>query len=166
MEQEKVSKTYSTGEALDEMIADYMEKGFLDNIVDMFRYNGWEHVGLVAKLIKDERLRVRIGAIALVESLKEMGLPVNDAVSDTLVPLLTDESPAVVGDALYCLGFIGDTRHLQYVRHLIDDENAEVAATARDTIEAIEQEAANRQTIGIEDTEREVEAYGNIKSIS
>jgi len=52
------------------MIADYMEKGFLENIIDMFRHDKSLYP-LIGDLLNDERMRVRLGVSALVETLAE-----------------------------------------------------------------------------------------------
>ncbi|MBF0316799.1 MAG: HEAT repeat domain-containing protein [Nitrospirae bacterium] len=123
-------------QGLEVMIADYMEKGFLDNIIDMFRYDAGLY-GVVAVLLRDERLRVRIGAIALVEALKELGLEVVQDIADSLLPLLGEDNPNVRGDAAYVFGIIGRERHLMPLERLLEDENTEVAQTAKDSIDSI-----------------------------
>jgi len=50
------------------MIADYMEKGFLENIIDMFKHDKGLYP-LIGELMTDERMRVRLGISALVETL-------------------------------------------------------------------------------------------------
>jgi len=52
------------------MIADYMENGFIGNIVDMFKHDKTLYL-LIGELMSDERSRVRIGTVALVEILKK-----------------------------------------------------------------------------------------------
>ncbi|MES0338155.1 MAG: HEAT repeat domain-containing protein [Candidatus Magnetobacterium sp. LHC-1] len=121
---------------LEAMIADYMEKGFLDNIIDMLRYDAGMY-GVVAALLRDERLRVRIGAIALVEALKEQGLEIVQDIADNIVPLLSDDSPNVRGDVAYAFGIIGQERHIVPLQGLLTDENTEVAQTAQDSIDSI-----------------------------
>ena len=54
--------------ALAEMIADYMEKGFLENIIDMYKHDSGLY-RLIGILIQDERVRVRLGVTALMEDL-------------------------------------------------------------------------------------------------
>jgi hypothetical protein len=49
----------TTGTDMSSMIADYMEKGFLDNIIDMFTHDSTLYA-LIGHLIQDERVRVRI----------------------------------------------------------------------------------------------------------
>ncbi len=52
------------------MLADYMENGFLDNIVSMFRQD-MTYYPYIGELLGDERLGVRIGTTARVETLLE-----------------------------------------------------------------------------------------------
>ena len=56
------------------MIADYMENGYLDNIIDMFKHDP-ECYTYIGPMLGDERMGVRIGTIALVETLMESTVP-------------------------------------------------------------------------------------------
>jgi hypothetical protein len=80
------------------MIADYMEKGYLENIIDMFKHdeNMYSHVG---DLIKDERLIVRIGVSALLDTLKEEDPEHISKAISSVSPLIKDENPIVRSDA-------------------------------------------------------------------
>lgn len=51
-----------------DMILDHMDKGFLENIIDMFKKDETLYPVLIS-MLRDERMRVRIGATALVEEL-------------------------------------------------------------------------------------------------
>ncbi|KJR40426.1 glutaredoxin [Candidatus Magnetoovum chiemensis] len=124
------------------MIADYMEKGFLDNIIDMFKYD--ENIYPVIKqLIQDERMRVRIGAIALVEALAEINFQGLNDIADSILPLLNSESPTIRGDALHCLSIIGIEKHIEYIKRLRNDSNAQVREIAIDAIEDIQNRRNN-----------------------
>lgn len=88
------------------MILDYMQKGFLDNIIDMFKHDKSLYP-LIIDMIKDERMRVRLGAVALVEELaissKERFAEILPEISE----LLKDPNPTISGDAAYLLEIIG-----------------------------------------------------------
>ena len=90
-----------------DMIAGYMEAGFLENIVDMFKSDPalFKHLpGLVA----DERGRVRLGAAALVEELlPAYRADIERTVGSIARVALTNENPAIRGDAAYLLELIG-----------------------------------------------------------
>lgn len=115
------------------MTSDYMEKGFLDNIIDMFRYDESLYY-LIPIYIADERLRVRIGAIALVESLYEIGFGNIKEAADAIVPLLKNPNSYIRGDSAYCLGVIGDSRHIKYIEELYNDPKADVIESAKDAV--------------------------------
>ena len=120
------------------MIADYMEKGFLENIVDMFRHDG-KLYSLVGELIQDERVRVRIGVTALMEELSVLdALNVPAAVSP-LLPLLDHENPVVRGDVSNILGIIGDKSILPFLEKGLNDSNHNVRLILAEAIEEIKQ---------------------------
>ena len=118
------------------MVADYMEKGCLDNIIDMYKHDEslYEYV---AALLKDERMRVRIGIIALIEALqKEEPEKVKKALS-SILPLLKDENAVVRGDAAYLLGIIGDKDAIPFLEEIAKDEDADVRLIVKEAIDDI-----------------------------
>jgi HEAT repeat protein len=118
------------------MLADYMENGLLDNIIDMFKYDQSLYA-YIGDLITDERIRVRIGATALVESLrKEDPENVNKAIPH-LLPLLKAEAPVIRGDAAYLLGVIGKRDVLPFLNEIINDADTNVRMIAEEAIEDI-----------------------------
>lgn len=124
-------------EDLKVMIADYMEKGFLENIIDMFRHDK-SFYPLIGDLMKDERMRVRLGISALVETLaKEDPDNIADSVPGIAV-LLQDENATMRGDAAYLLGIIGHREAVPLLREALKDENGSVREIAREAIEEIE----------------------------
>ena len=124
-------------EDLKVMIADYMEKGFLENIIDMFRHDK-SFYPLIGDLMKDERMRVRLGISALVETLaKEDPDNIADSVPGISV-LLQDENATMRGDAAYLLGIIGHREAVPLLREALKDENGSVREIAREAIEEIE----------------------------
>jgi HEAT repeat protein len=121
---------------LTDMVADYMEQGLLENIVIMFNHDR-TLFPMVADLLQDERLRVRMGAVALVEALAESdpeGLP---TIADAVVPLLRDASATIRGDAAYAVGVTGTGAHLDGLRGLLDDPFADVREIAAEAVAAI-----------------------------
>jgi HEAT repeat protein len=118
------------------MLADYMENGLLDNIIDMFKYDQSLYA-YIGDLITDERIRVRIGATALVESLrKEDPENVNKAIPH-LLPLLKAEAPVIRGDAAYLLGVIGKRDVLPFLNEIINDADTNVRMIAEEAIKDI-----------------------------
>lgn len=124
------------------LIADYLEQGFLDNIIDMFK-NDNSLYPLIGELLGDERSRVRIGTVALVESLKE--LEGNDLVNaiPIIAKLLNDPAPTIRGDAAYLLGIIGMRDALPFLENAVYDDNEAVRETV---LEAIDEIGQNRES--------------------
>ena len=119
------------------MIADYMEKGYLENIIDMFKHDASLNA-YIGELMRDERLIVRIGISALVETLSKedpeniiMGIP-------SILPLLKEQNSVLRSDAAYFLGMIGHKDALPYLREAMHDEDETVRTIAKESIEEIE----------------------------
>ncbi len=122
--------------ALREMIADYMEKGFLENITDMYRHDSNLYY-MIADLMKDERIRVRLGISALVETLSEEDKKNIRKAIPGLIQNLNDEDARVRGDAAYLLGMIGDRDIVPHLMKLLDDDDDGVREIAEDSISEI-----------------------------
>ncbi len=87
------------------MVLDHMEKGFLDNIIDMFKHDKSLYP-LIVEMIKDERMRVRLGAVALVEDLVKTSKEEFTEILPAISALLKDPNPTISGDAAYLLEII------------------------------------------------------------
>ncbi len=124
---------------LRKMIADYMEAGFLDNIVDMYKHDSSLYA-LLGDLIQDERVRVRIGVTAMVEELKLIDCNNISKAVPCLIPLLESDAPVVRGDAANLLGIIGDMRVIGHLEKALADENSYVRQIAREAIEQLTRE--------------------------
>jgi hypothetical protein len=118
------------------MIADHMDGGFLENIVDMFKSDD-SYYPFIGFLLGDERGMVRIGTVALVETLKdEYADNVLKAVPG-IAELLRNANAVIRGDAAYLLGIIGHTDALPFLEGAKDDENKLVRETIEESIEDI-----------------------------
>lgn len=118
------------------MIADYMENGFLDNIVDMFKHDKSLY-SLIGDLLGDERSRVRIGVAALIETLQTEDGDNTVAAIPGIARLLKDQNPTIRGDAAYLLGIIGHRDAVQFLEEVSSDENELVRETVKESIESI-----------------------------
>ncbi len=118
------------------MIADYMEKGYLENIIDMFKHDESLYA-FVGDLLTDERMRVRIGVIALLEALKKVEPEKVKKVVPLILALLNDENPVIRGDAAYLLGLIGDENVIPLLKELLNDEDANVRLIVKEAIDDI-----------------------------
>lgn len=118
------------------MIAEYMEKGFLENIIDMFRHDS-ELYYMIADLIRDERIRVRLGVTALVETLsQEDRVNIKRAIPN-LIKHIEDDNPVVRGDVANLLGIIGDYESIPYLMTLLNDTDYNVREIALEAITEI-----------------------------
>ena len=118
------------------MIADYMEKGFLDNIIDMFKHDNTLY-DLIGELIQDERIRVRIGITALMEELKNQDSENISKAIPNILPLLELKDPMLQGDAINLLGIIGDKSAIPLLEKALSDENQDVRLLAKEAIDEI-----------------------------
>lgn len=114
-----------------------MEGGLLDNIIDMFKHDK-DLYELVTDLMKDERMRVRIGVTALLETLiLEDPENVKKAIPRILF-LLKHENPVIRGDAASILGTIGDGEVVPSLQEIISDENENIRIIVKEAIEDIQ----------------------------
>lgn len=118
-------------------VADFLEKGLLENLVVLFRAEPALYP-LVGELLQSENIATRVGASALVESLVAED-PGNTLLSvRALQPLLKSARAVVRGDAAYLLGIVGRPESLDGLRRLLDDEDKEVREAAREAVTVIE----------------------------
>jgi len=119
-----------------QMVSDYMENGFLENIIDMYRHDPTLY-SLVGELIRDERIRVKIGVTALMEELKKIDPEHIILAQDHLLPLLDHADAAVRGNAANLVGIIGNRSILPILEKLLEDENPDVRAIVREALQEI-----------------------------
>ncbi len=125
------------------MITDYMEGGFLENIISLFKKDETLYP-FIGDMLGDERGRVRLGTIALVEEL----------ISDypdkfiTAIPgiasLLKHQNPTIRGDAAHLLGIIGHRDALPFLSEVDDDEHEAVREAVQDSIQMITLSSLNQ----------------------
>jgi hypothetical protein len=119
------------------MIADYLENAFLENIIDMFKYDKSLYA-YIGDLMQDERMRVRLGVSALIETLqREDSVNVIQAIP-SILPLLKNQNPMIRGDAAYLLGIIGQQDTIPFLHETMIDENTDVRIIAQEAIEDIQ----------------------------
>lgn len=119
------------------MVADHMDKGFLENIIDMFKYDGTLY-SILPALIKDERIAVRIGTTALMESLAEEDPENVQKAIPALLPLLSDDDPNARGDTANILGIIAREDITNALKPLLEDKNPDVRLIAEEALEDIQ----------------------------
>lgn len=131
----------SESESTLKMVADYMENGFLENIIDMFKHDK-SYYPFIGNLLGDERMGVRIGTVALVEFLKSDDINNIILAIPGIAKLLDNPNATIRGDAAYLLGIIGHNNALKFLEDALDDENELVRETVKEAIEAIKNEKA------------------------
>jgi HEAT repeat protein len=118
------------------MLIEYMGKGFLDNIIAMFRQDR-SLCRFVADMVGDEQFRVRLGATALVEELAgELGEGLDAAVPG-LIDLLKHDNPTIRGDALSVLGIIRARAAQASIEACLADAHPGVREAAQEALDAI-----------------------------
>ena len=115
------------------LIADYMENGFLENIVDMFRRDK-NLYPLLGDILEDERGRVRLGIVALVEILRTTDLDNIVTAIPGIAGLLKSPNPTIRGDSAYLLGVIGHKDALPFLLDTSNDGNELVREIAGESI--------------------------------
>lgn len=110
---------------LKKVIADFLEMGFVDNIVAMFRreprYYSW-----IGELLADERFAVRLGCSVLFEELQTLQPEKLALAIPSLSPLLDHPEPLYRGEAIGLLGIIGTAEALELIRSRRCDPSPQV----------------------------------------
>lgn len=119
------------------MIADYMEQGFLENIIDMFKHDRSLY-SIIGSLLADERGRVRLGTVALVEELKKDYEDEIIRVIPDIARNLRNQNPTIRGDSAYLLGIIKHQDAVSFLREASGDDNPLVRQIIEESIGLIE----------------------------
>jgi len=118
------------------LITDYMENGFLENIIDMLRHDK-KLFAFIGDMLEDERSRVRIGAVALVETFVTEDFNSILSAVPGIAKVLKNPNPTIRGDAAYLLGIIGHRDALPFLNEAVNDEHELVRETVVEAIETI-----------------------------
>ena len=120
-------------EELQKVIAEFLEMGYVENIVAMFkqdpRYYDW-----IGKLIKDERFAVRLGVSVLFEYLVEDCPDQINLAIPSLARALQHAEARVRGEALSVLAIIATDEALNQVTTMTEDPDREIADLAREIL--------------------------------
>ena len=121
---------------MQQMLVEYMGKGFLENIVALFKSDGTLYA-FIPEMLSDENMRVRLGTAALVEELAGGHPDEFKTIVPGLTALLKHENPNVRGDAAYVLGIIRDHSSSLALREALNDENPGVRESVQGALEEI-----------------------------
>lgn len=119
------------------MLIDYMGRGFLENIIALFKQDRSLY-RFIADMLGDENLRVRLGVTALVEEFVGSHQEELRAAVPGIIELLKHENPTIRGDAASVLGIIKDPAAIDALRACLHDVHAGVREVARDALSEIE----------------------------
>lgn len=115
------------------MLIDYMGRGFLDNIIAMFKQDSTVY-RFIGDMLGQENLHVRLGTFALVEELsKDHKEHLREAVPG-LIGLLKHDNPTIRGDAASLLGTIRDRTARAALESCLQDTHAGVREAAKEAL--------------------------------
>lgn len=128
------TKTAVSDEELLKVIADFLEMGHVENIVEMFkqdpRYYQW-----TGKLLTDERFAVRLGVSVLFEYLvAERPEDVEKAIP-SLAAVLPHDMEWVRGEAVSVLSIIGSAEAFSHIQTMVNDPSPQVRAMVKDILQ-------------------------------
>jgi HEAT repeat protein len=121
------------------MLIEYMGKGFLENIIALFRQEP-DLMRFIPDLAAAEELAVRLGTTALVEEMVASSRTALRIAVPGLLALLNDGNPTIRGDAANLLGVIGDPSARAGLLALGNDPNSAVRELAADALEMMGEE--------------------------
>ena len=118
-------------------VAEFLGKGLLDVLVDLFKSDPGLYA-LLGELLSSPEMGVRLGASALVEELAVVDPDRRPLAAAALARLLADADPVRRGDAAWLLGFVGGAGELSALDTLAaNDANADVREAAAEAVEKI-----------------------------
>lgn len=117
------------------LIGDTIETGLVENVAAMFRQDPDLYL-LAGDLIRDERFVVRVGMAVLFEELAVTRPAEIRLAIPALLPLLTDQTASIRGEAATLLGIIASPEALAAVVSLHHDADPQVAEIVADILAA------------------------------
>jgi len=118
-------------------VAEFLGKGLLDVLVDLFKTDPALY-GLLGELLASPEMGVRLGTSALVEELAVTDSDRRPLAAAALAPLLAGDDPVRRGDAAWLLGFVGGAGELAALETIAkQDPNADVREAAAEAVEKI-----------------------------
>ncbi len=123
-------------------VAEYLGRGLLDVLVDLFKSDPALY-DLLGELLADPQMGVRLGASALVEELAVTDPERRPLAAAALAPLLEDADPVHRGDAAWLLGFVGGAAEVAPLESLAEtDPNTDVREAAAEAAQKIRENAS------------------------
>ncbi|GBE53938.1 MAG TPA: hypothetical protein ENH28_03475 [Euryarchaeota archaeon] len=118
-----------------ELIANMLEKGMLENVIEIAEREGLEET--LAELVFDSSMRVRIGAVAALEDLHLIDLEkVKKAIPVLLEKLKTDKEN-IRGDVIYALEKIADSDVIEELEEELENSEGNIKDALEDALSSI-----------------------------
>jgi len=125
------------GKAFEDILFDYLDNGYLENIITFFKHEP-EQIFLIPKMLADERLRVKIGAFAIIEEIKETNPESLIKIIPEVTKLLNSVKKNIRGDAAYALEIIGSLEAKPaLIKALQKEEDPQVKEFIEDAIRSL-----------------------------
>jgi hypothetical protein len=120
-----------------EMLIEYMGRGFLENIIALFKQDQSLY-RFIPDMLGSDSLHVRLGTVALIEDLVKGHR--NDLYTAVpgLIQLLTHENPTIRGDAASVLGTIKAQSAREALKISSQDVHLGVREAALDALQEID----------------------------
>ncbi|MBU0676307.1 MAG: HEAT repeat domain-containing protein [Proteobacteria bacterium] len=115
------------------VIGEFLELGHMDNIAALFRKEP-QWYRLTGELVQDERFMVRMGVAVLFEELVTTHPEEVRQAIPSLLPLLTDPTPFIRGEACTILGIINSPDALHHLAALTDDPDPQIREIVEDCL--------------------------------
>ena len=114
-----------------------LENGDTEKVVELFKYNKtlYETLG---KMLAEGSMFVRLGVNMLLEDLSEEKPEDMKYALPQIIPLLSNESATIRGDAADIIGMIGNSEHIPILKPLLEDEHSQVREVAAEALENLE----------------------------
>ncbi len=126
------------GEAFEKMLFDYLDNGYLESIITFFEHEP-EQLRLIPKMIADERIRLKVGAFAILEELKLRNREILKTIVPSIVELLESPSKNIRGDAAYALEIIADSSAKSALLNALENEaDPQVREFIEDALKSME----------------------------
>ena len=123
--------------AFEDMLFDYLDNGYLENIITFFEHEP-EQIYLIPKMLADERLRVKVGAFAIIEEIKGKNPKILNKIIPDIAKLLNSEEKNIRGDAAYALEIIGSSEAKPaLIEALQKEEDPQVKEFIEDAIRSL-----------------------------
>ena len=120
-----------------QMVFDFINRGFLENIVSLVKQEP-DLIQLIPEMVQDERIRVRLGAVTLLEDLFEWKPGLVYQLIPSIGTLLDHENPTIRGDAASALEIILHPESLRLLKEHMNEPNPQVREVILEAIDTLE----------------------------